>query len=39
MVASGRNVAGAIRSLVNAVSLHLVCAKVLHVVLFVTVLM
>ena len=37
-VASGRKVAGAIRSLVNARSLQLVCARVLHEPLLVPVL-
>ena len=37
-VASGRRVAGAIRSLVNARSLQLECAKVLHESLLVPVL-
>ena len=38
-VASGRRVAGAIRSLVNARSLQLECGKVLHESLLVSVLM
>ena len=37
-VASGRKVAGAIRSLVNARSLHLECCRVLHETLLVSVL-
>ena len=36
---TGRRVAGAIRSLVNARDLHLECAGVLHVTLLVSVLM
>ena len=38
-VASGRRVAGAIRSIVNARDLHLDCARVLHETLLVSVLM
>ena len=38
-MASGRRVAGAIRSLINARDLQLECAKVLHEALFVPVLM
>ena len=38
-VMSGRRVAGAIRSLVNAKDLHLECARVLHETLFMPVLM
>ena len=38
-VASGRRVAGAIRSLVNARDLQLECARVLHETLLVPVLM
>ena len=38
-VASGRKVAGAIRSLVNAMDLHLASAKVLHETLLVPALM
>ena len=38
-VASGRKVAGAIRSLVNAMDLQLECGRVLHKTLLVSVLM